>query len=564
MSERFNATYFANKRYLSRLRGFRSTKLHPIELQEESFVKSIYYRSRQPLPVAPDPAPLEPERSRSFRKDQRIEEPDSSKNCDKHVNDVHSKLNRVAQREIVQPRSLSEIRFALRKARRLNVPIITSGGRHSMGGQQFRTDGIMLDMRLYNRVLSFDRDLGLIKVQPGMMWSQLIQYLNTVQDTDTKWSIIQKPTGADNISIGGSISSNIHGRGLKLKPFIQDVEELELLNADGKLVSASRQKNAELFKLTVGGFGLFGIVVSVTLRLRPRKLMRRVVETTTITEVIDKFNERISVGHEYGDFQFAIDHESEEFLYKGILATYVPTVVQQASDVPTSIKTHSASCVPTQTQDVQEPSTTSEHKLSLSDWQELLKLAHTAKTEAFQKYVDHYLKTNNQQYYSDTMQLSTYMDDYHTHLDKCMGSRTATEIITELYVPRDRLTAFMGGAAEFLRRVNANVIYGTIRLIEADDESFMPWAKQNYACIIFNIHTEHHSAGIEKSKQILIGLIKQAQTLDGSYYLTYHRFADKQTVQKSYPQFSEFLKLKLKYDPKELFQSEWYIHYRGS
>ena len=33
-------------------------------------------------------------------------------------------------------------------------------------------------------------------------------------------------------------------------------------------------------------------------------------------------------------------------------------------------------------------------------------------------------------------------------------------------------------------------------------------------------------------------------------------------VEKCYPQFPQFLALKLKYDPQETFQSDWYRHYR--
>jgi hypothetical protein len=48
----------------------------------------------------------------------------------------------------------------------------------------------------------------------------------------------------------------------------------------------------------------------------------------------------------------------------------------------------------------------------------------------------------------------------------------------------------------------------------------------------------------------------------GTYYLTYHRFAIREQIEACYPPFAEFLKLKMKYDPEERFQSDWYKHYR--
>jgi hypothetical protein len=50
--------------------------------------------------------------------------------------------------------------------------------------------------------------------------------------------------------------------------------------------------------------------------------------------------------------------------------------------------------------------------------------------------------------------------------------------------------------------------------------------------------------------------------MEGSYFLTYHRWARKDQVLKAYPRFPEFLALKRRHDPDERFQSEWYRHYR--
>jgi len=480
--------------------------------------------------------------------------------------DTHSKLNVVSHRYRVEVTSIADIQHALKSAREKNIVVITAGGRHSMGGQQFAHDGILLDMRKFNKVLNFDVERGLIKVESGTMWSDLIAHCNSAYGnaaadrsgavpSPSNWAIAQKPTGADNISIGGALSSNIHGRGLTMKPIVENIEEFEIVLHDTRLVKCSRTENSELFRLAIGGYGLFGVIANVTLRLRQRKLMKRVVETTTVDELIAKFEERIAAGHEYGDFQFAIDHESEDFLRRGILSTYVP--------VTTTPYLNESSCSAPLQAEAMQSEALPQHALSLSDWQELLYLAHTDKTTAFEKYEEHYLRSNGQVYYSDTMQLSTYVDDYHVHLDKRTGQPVATEVITELYVPREKLGAFMGGAAKFLKTENADVIYGTVRLIERDDETFLPWAKENFVCIIFNIHTEHDQAGIAKSARIFNGLIAIAQSFNGSYYLTYHRFAYRSLVEKSYPQFAEFLKLKRRYDPNELIQSQWYRHYRA-
>ena len=464
------------------------------------------------------------------------------------VSDIHSGMNTVWHQEVIQIDSVLKIQETVRRAKKQGLAIAICGGRHAMGGQQFAHAGVLLNMRSFDRVLRFDSIQGTIKVQAGIIWSDLIERLGDLQiDAPRKerWSIIQKPTGADNLSIGGCLSSNIHGRGLTLKPFVDDIEEFELINHEGELITVSRGKNTELFRIAVGGYGLFGIIVSVTLKLRKTSLMRRYVKKVKISDLMNQFNELIEDGHEYGDCQFAIDNDAEDFLRTGILASY-----KKVADYP-------------ETTEQENFSGENEKKvLSLEQWKELLCLAHCDKSGAFDKYLNHYLETDGQLYFSDTMQLSVYMDDYHEDLDRLLDTPKASEIITELYVPRDRLVDLMESVRDLFIKEKVDLIYGTIRLIRKDEETYLAWAKRDYVCVIFNLHTEHGSDGITRGANVFRKLIKIAGALQGSFYLTYHRYADKIDLDQCYPQFKDFLELKLKYDPEELFQSQWYRHYR--
>ena len=110
---------------------------------------------------------------------------------------------------------------------------------------------------------------------------------------------------------------------------------------------------------------------------------------------------------------------------------------------------------------------------------------------------------------------------------------------------------------DFLQH-HVDVIYGTIRLIERDDESFLPWARQRSACVIFNVHTPHTPDGLSNSAAALRRLIDHAIAQGGSYYLTYHRHARRDQLLACYPELPDMLRLKRVYDPEEKFQSEWY------
>ena len=455
------------------------------------------------------------------------------------VNDIHSRLNPTEVRDIEQVETVESIQDVIRHARNSGSAICVAGGRHSMGAQQYRQNATLIDTSRLNRVLSFDAQRGVVECEAGIQWPELISYLLTIQERESQqWGIVQKQTGADRLSLGGAIAANGHGRGLALRPIIQDVESFAIVDAAGQRRSCSRRENNDLFRLVIGGYGLFGIVYSVTLRLAPRRKLRRVVQVIDVETLIERFEERIDDGFLYGDFQFAINPDSGDFLRKGIFSCYEP--VHPMTEVP-------------------------EDRMALSeaDWRNLVYLAHTDKEEAFRRYSQFYLATSGQVYWSDTHQLSVYVDDYHRWLDsRVQAAHPATEIITEVYVPRRELAAFMSEVRRGFRGGNVDLIYGTIRLIERDDESYLAWAKQPYACVIFNLHTTHTHEGIQRSAGAFRSLIDLAAVRGGSYYLTYHKYARRDQLERCYPQFREFLNLKACHDLDETFQSDWYVHHK--
>jgi FAD/FMN-containing dehydrogenase len=454
------------------------------------------------------------------------------------VNDVHSQLNATTVESIRRPQSVEELQRVVIAARERRAKIAIAGGRHSMGGQQFGEGSVLVDMTGLDRVLSFDAGAGLVTVEAGIMWPALIDTLiDRQQGRMVQWGIVQKQTGADRLTIGGSVGANVHGRGLSLGPFVADVEAFTLVDADGCVRRCSREEHAELFRLAIGGYGLFGVMSSVTLRLRPRRKMERRVGMPTTDGLMARFDRRIADGYEFGDFQFAIDPATPGFLRAGVCACYRPIAG-----------------------DVEIPE--GQRQLDARGWRELVRLAHVDKKRAFDYYARHYLATDGQIYWSDTHQLSEYFDDYHRALDAGRPHR-ATEMISELYVPRAAFEAFLHDVRDDFRRNDVNVIYGTVRLIERDDETFLAWAKNRWACVVLNLHTEHTPAGVARSADAFRRLIDHARRYGGSYYLTYHRWARRDQVEACYPQIRDFLRLKREYDPDERFESDWYRHYRA-
>ncbi|MBT8080550.1 MAG: FAD-binding oxidoreductase [Gammaproteobacteria bacterium] len=454
------------------------------------------------------------------------------------VNDIHSRLNPTSVADYRRVRCAADLRAGIADARAASVPIAVCGGGHAMGGQQFASDGMLFDTSGMNRILAFDASSGLIEVEAGIQWPQLAAgYLEMQRGRRQQWGIRQKQTGADRLSIGGALAANIHGRVLANKPLIEDVRSFELIDASGSRIECSRSRNRELFQLAIGGYGLFGVIVTVTLQLVPRRKLQRIVELRSINELRDSFASRIDDGYVYGDWQFRIDPDADGFLEEGVFSCYRPL------DADASIPGNQL-------------------YMTERGWQELLLLAHTDKSQAFDRFAGFYLATSGQLYWSDQHQFTNYLDDYHAQLDaRLPGACRGTEMITELYVPIDALPAFMVDARELLRADRADVIYGTVRLIEKDDESFLAWARQDFACIIFNLHVEHSVQGAADNRRIFRRLIDLALRRNGSFFLTYHRYATRRQVELAYPQFDAFLQAKDRYDPDGAWSSDWWRHY---
>jgi FAD binding domain len=453
------------------------------------------------------------------------------------VNDIHSQLNPTRVDRIIAIDSEATLRAALAAAE--GKPVCVAGGRHAMGGQQFAGDAALLDMRPMRRVIHLDTKNGVVEAEAGIQWPELIERLTAMQwGQPEAWGIIQKQTGADRLTLGGALGANIHGRGLALKPIIGDVESFTLMHADGSLSTCSRSENRELFNLAIGGYGLFGVITRVRLRLRRRTKLERIVRIIDIDYLMPTFVERISEGYLYGDWQFSTDATSNTYMRKGVFACYRPL----PADAP----------MPREQKELGE-----------TQWRELYYQSHADTRRAYEAYTSYYLSTSGQRYWSDLGQLSVYIDDYHADLDRRLGSpHKGSEMISELYVPRPALSTFLAAVRTDFRRHGVELIYGTIRLIERDEESILAWAREPWVCTVMNLHVDHRPDGIAKAADDFRRLIDRAIEFGGSYFLTYHRWASRTQVNACHPRMVEFLRAKRRHDPAEAFQSDWYRHHK--
>lgn len=452
-----------------------------------------------------------------------------------YENDVHAKISRTHVRQVIKIRSLQELTRTVEQCRRNGWKISIAGGRHSLGRQPFATNGVVLDLRAFNKVKSIDVSKGVLCLEGGCRWTDIRKYLHEKKQTEARqWEIHQKQTGADSISIAGSIAVNAHGNGLQCGPISSDILWLKVVTQDGSEVFCDRKINSELFSLVIGGFGLFGVISEIGLQLVPAQTFLRHSAICEATEAISLWS-RGSHSYEYGDMQLNLDPSSEGYLRTGILNLREPIQSAVAS------------------QQAQRP-----------DWNELLALTHFDKSKAFEAYCTYASRVNGSHETRESFLWDFYEEDYHSKLEANYGLPPSGDILAEFFIPAEQSECLLASAITESKLLNINFVLATLRSIRKCEVSYLRWAKRDYMCLVVAMHTEHTEESLIRTDAFCKKLCETCCQHSGSFYLPYRSFYSRQNLLDAYPNFDDFEAKKTQYDPAEVFSSDWFDKNRAS
>lgn len=115
----------------------------------------------------------------------------------------------------------------------------------------------------YNRILSFDRKAGIFECQSGITLDRILEVT-----VPAGWFLPVTP-GTKFITIGGAVGSDVHGKNHHVEgSFSQHIIEMDVMVADGTVLTCSPHELPDLFEATCGGMGLTGVVMRVKFRLK--------------------------------------------------------------------------------------------------------------------------------------------------------------------------------------------------------------------------------------------------------------------------------------------------------
>ncbi len=138
------------------------------------------------------------------------------------------------------------------------------GGLRSYGDAALSGLRAAVDMTRLDRMLAFDPQTGVLEAEAGVRLSDILEHM-----APRGWMPAVMP-GTGRVTLGGAIAADVHGKNHhQMGSFGQHVESIRLLDAEGQARDLSETEGPDLFRATMGGMGLTGVIESAHIRLAP-------------------------------------------------------------------------------------------------------------------------------------------------------------------------------------------------------------------------------------------------------------------------------------------------------
>ncbi len=418
---------------------------------------------------------------------------------------------------IVAVQGADDVRQALRRwPGRLSI----GGGRYSMGGQTALDGALQLDLRGLQQLVWFDPVGKAVRVQAGMRWRALQTLI------DPHGLAVRTMQSYANFTVGGSVSVNCHGRYVGHGPIVYSVRALQIVMADGEVIEASPQREAEIFFAAIGGYGAVGVVTEVELAL---------------------------------DDNFAIARSTEQVALDDYPAWYRQTV---AADLAALL--HNANLLPP---DFGQPRCVTWRRSAapLTEPARLRPLqARYAKEQAalwamselpggaaLRRHVVEPLEQQpavvwrNHEASRDVAELEPASRAFSTY------------VLQEYFVPERHFASFARQMAALLQRSCTGTLNVSIRHAPADRRTLMAWAREDVFSFVVYYKQSVAPAAAQAVGEWTRAMIGLALAHEGSYYLPYQLHATPAQFAAAYPQADALRALRRRLGATRFSQALW-------
>lgn len=451
------------------------------------------------------------------------------------VTDV-ARLTPTRVARIVEIHDVPQLRAALADARARHLKVSIAGRRHSQGGQTYVEGGVVLDMRGFHAIRSIDPEAMTVTVESGATWDE-------VQRAIAPHGLALKVMQSGNIfTVGGSMSANAHGRDLDLAQMVQVVERFRLMLADGSILEVSRNEHPELFSLVIGGYGLYGVILDVTLRVTRDELYTQRSTVVDYAAFPSYFRRRIQPD---SDVRLMIARPSivpgpHTFLRETVVATWRRA---KSGTAPPSVFA------------LTEESHVLRDRFFFGlsrrfDWAKSLRWKLQRRLEP--TLANARLVSRNNAMRPPVAPVEFL--EYHARRD--------TDILQEYFVPIDHFVDFVDRCRDIVVTGRMNVLSVTVRYVTPDSTPVLAYAPRHEAfAVVLFMNVGLSAPSQAHARAVTRQLVDAALADAGTYYLTYQLYPTSDQLRRAYPRAALGFERKRFYDPDTVFASRFYERY---
>ena len=344
-------------------------------------------------------------------------------------------------------------------------------------------------------------------------------------------------------TVGGTLSANAHGRDLDVTQAVEVVESFRLLLANGNVVQVSRDENPELFSLVIGGYGLYGVILDVTLRVTRDELYEQRAVSMDYREFPGYFARNIKPDSDVVLMlaRPSIDPNPDSFLREVVVVTWRRAGPGGRGGRGSFGLTEEAHVW------------RDRFFFGLSrrfDWAKSLRWRLQKKVELGAGEARIVSRNNAMRPPLAPLEFL----EYH--------SRRDTDIIQEYYVPIENFVPFMDRFREILVGGKMNVLSSTVRYVTPNATPALAYAPRRPAFAIIQMSNVGLSPDAQaRAEAVTRQLVDAALEQGGTYYLTYQLYPTADQLHRAYPNARRAFARKRFYDPDETFTNQFYERY---
>ena len=419
---------------------------------------------------------------------------------------------------------ITAIRAELTEARSEGRCVNVGAARHSMGGQAIPRGGHAITFD--GNKIEIDRDHSFMRCHAGARWRDVIA---TADPLELGPRVMQSN---NDFGIAATFCVNAHGWPVKEGPMGSTVRAFDMVLPDGDLVSCSPTQNTELFDMTMGGYGLTGIITQMDLDLRPNQRLTPSFEPMVAEEFGTRFIDALAdpdVTMAYG--RLSVDRAA--FMSEALMITYRAT--EDQNDLPPAAGSGAAARVASR---IYRAQLGNEGMKRLRWWFETGLAPRIG---------------------GGPVTRNSLINEPVATLDDRDPYRT--DILHEYFVSPDRFPEFLNICREVIPSSYQEFLNVTLRYVDTDSRSWLSYAPVPRIAAVMSFSQEMTSRAEADMARMTHALIEAVISIGGTYYLPYRPHADQMQFERAYPRAAEFAAAKRTLDPDLVLRNNLWDQY---